>query len=283
MTSVVVVGSINLDVVVSCERFPRPGDTVPGSAVSYGQGGKGANQARAAARAGASATFIGAVGDDDAADRVMSALSNDVHVRASRAPGQTGVALVTVDTHGENTIVVVPGANSLLTLSDEDRRVISASDVLLVQLEVPVPVVLDAARAAQQAGTTAMLNPSPVIDLPADLWPLIDVAVVNRAEAHALRSPLDGVGTVVTTVGADGAELRGPDGLVRADGIAVAVADTTGAGDAFAGMLAASWHLPPAERLARANAAGALATTISGAASAPTAADVDAFLRTTHR
>ncbi|WOC11117.1 PfkB family carbohydrate kinase [Gordonia sp. MP11Mi] len=282
MTSVAVVGSINLDVVVSCAHFPDPGETVAGSSVSYGQGGKGANQARAAARAGASTTFIGAVGDDDAADRVLS-LSNDIQLRTSRVPGQTGVALITVDSRGENTIIVVPGANALLTLSEEDRRIISGADVLLVQLEVPVPVVLDAAHTARQARTTVMLNPSPVIDIPAELWALVDVAVVNRAEAEALRVPLDDVGIVVTTFGADGAQLRGPDALVRADGISVDVTDTTGADDAFTGMLAASWNLPPADRLARANAAGALATTISGAASAPTAADVDAFTRASRR
>lgn len=276
-TSVTVVGSINSDVVASCERFPEPGETVSGTAVSYGQGGKGANQARAAARAGASTTFIGAVGDDPAADRVLSSLS-DVHLKVSTVPGPTGTAVITVDGRGENTIVVIPGANAALSLADDDRQAIADADVLLLQLEIPIPVVLDAARTAQRAGTTVMLNPSPVRVLPAELWLVVDVAVVNQSEADELASHRVHVPTIVTTLGADGARMRGPHGEVRVDGLGVDVVDTTGAGDAFTGALAASWHLSPADRLARANAAGALATTVAGAASAPTADQIDALL-----
>lgn len=276
-TSVTVVGSINSDVVASCQRFPEPGETVSAATVSYGQGGKGANQARAAARAGASTTFIGAVGDDPAAERVLSSLS-DVRLRVTTVPGPTGTAVITVDGRGENTIVVIPGANAALSLADDDRRAIADADVLLLQLEVPIPVVLDAARTARHAGTTVMLNPSPVRDLPAELWSMVDVAVVNQSEADELASLRIQVPTIVTTLGADGARIRGPFGDVRVDGLGVDVVDTTGAGDAFTGALAASWLLPPAGRLARANAAGALATTVAGAASAPTADEIDALL-----
>ncbi|GAA4675132.1 PfkB family carbohydrate kinase [Gordonia humi] len=262
MTSIVVVGSINLDVACSCERFPGPGETVPGDRIAYGRGGKGANQAAAAARAGAATTFIGAVGDDGA--RVLDSLG-DVDLRVTRVPGPTGTAVITVDGRGENTIVVVPGANALLSLTDDDRRVVADADVLLMQSEVPVPVVLDAARAARAGGTTVILNPSPVRDLPDELWSLVDVVVVNESEASASASHLARIPTVVTTFGANGAALRSPDGEFRVDGIAVDVVDTTGAGDAFTGTLAASWDLPPAERLARANTAGARATTVAGA------------------
>lgn len=277
MTSVAVVGSINSDVIVSCERFPEAGETVPGGTASYGQGGKGANQARAAACAGAATTFIGAVGDDTAADRVLTPLAG-VDLRVRTVPGPTGTALITVDGRGENTIVVVPGANASLTLSDDDRRIIAAADVLLVQLEVPIPVVLDATRAASRAGTTVMLNPSPVLDLPNELWSAVDVAVVNAAESHALVSHLADVRTVVTTMGAAGATLRGPGGDVHVEGLSVDVVDTTGAGDAFTGTLAASWLDSPADRLASANAAGAFATTVAGAESTPTPDQVDALL-----
>lgn len=209
MTSIVVVGSINLDVACSCERFPGPGETVPGDRIAYGRGGKGANQAAAAARAGAATTFIGAVGDDGA--RVLDSLG-DVDLRVTRVPGPTGTAVITVDGRGENTIVVVPGANALLSLTDDDRRVVADADVLLMQSEVPVPVVLDAARAARAGGTTVILNPSPVRDLPDELWSLVDVVVVNESEASASASHLARIPTVVTTFGANGAALRSPDG-----------------------------------------------------------------------
>ena len=279
MTSVVVVGSINLDVVTACERFPQPGETVAGSTITYGQGGKGANQARAAARAGAAVTFIGAVGDDDAANTVLRPLREaGVSLRVATVGGPTGVAAITVDAAGENTIVVVPGANATLTLSDADRRAIGAADVLLLQLEVPDAVLLDAALAARSGDTDVLLNPSPVRDLSPEMWSCVDAAIVNEAESRSLAAQLDTVPTVVTTLGGDGAELRSPTGRIRAAGLPVDVVDTTGAGDAFTGALAAAWNRPEAERLARANAAGALATTVVGAASAPTSAEIDQLL-----
>lgn len=278
MATVVVVGSINLDIVTACSRFPRPGETVVGSTVTYGQGGKGANQARAAALAGATVTFIGAVGDDDAASRVLRPLAEaGVDVRVTTFPGATGVAAITVDGSGENTIVVVPGANDLLVLTDEDRQAITAADVLLLQCEIPDRVLVDAARTARTGGTTVMLNPSPVRRLPDELWALVDAAVVNETEARELGAQLAEVDVVVTTFGGAGAELRWPRGTVRVEGHDVPVVDTTGAGDAFTGALAAAWDRSERDRVARANAAGALATTVRGAASAPTASQIDAL------
>lgn len=280
MTSVVVVGSVNLDAVTVCERFPQPGETVTGVSVAFGQGGKGANQARSAARAGASTVFVGAVGGDDAAATVLDSLAGagvDVsHV--ARVPGSTGFANVTVDAAGENHIVVVPGANAEVVVGDDARRAIAAADVLLLQLEIPMTAVVDAARAAREAGTVVLLNPSPVQDLPDELTASLDAVIVNRDEATALADVVRRVPLVVTTLGGDGARASGPDGDVEVPGFAVDVVDTTGAGDAFAGALAAHWHLPPGERLRRANAAGALTTTAAGAAAAPSAAEIDAFL-----
>ncbi|NMD56363.1 MULTISPECIES: PfkB family carbohydrate kinase [Tsukamurella] len=280
MTSVVVVGSVNLDAVTVCERFPQPGETVTGQSVAFGQGGKGANQARSAARAGASTVFIGAVGEDAAAETVLDSLAAaDVDVtRVARVDGSTGFANVTVDASGENHIVVVPGANGAVTVGDATRAAIAEADVLLLQLEIPLPAVVDAARAAREAGTVVLLNPSPVQALPDDLVDLLDAVIVNRDEEEALAEAVERVPHVVTTLGGDGARACGPDGTVETPGFAVEVVDTTGAGDAFAGALAAHWDLPPAERLRRANAAGALTATAAGAAAAPTAAEVDAFL-----
>ncbi|TWS18703.1 ribokinase [Tsukamurella asaccharolytica] len=280
MTSVVVVGSVNLDAVTVCERFPQPGETVTGVSVSFGQGGKGANQARSAARAGASTVFIGAVGEDAAADTVLDALAAaDVDVtRVARVEDGTGFANVTVDASGENHIVVVPGANAAVRVDEAARRAIADADVLLLQLEIPLPAVIDSARAAREAGTVVLLNPSPVQALPDELVDLLDAVIVNRHEEKALAEAVERVPHVITTLGGDGARATGPDGSVDTPGFAVAVVDTTGAGDAFAGALAAHWDLPTAERLRRANAAGALTATASGAAAAPTAAEVDDFL-----
>ncbi|KXP10809.1 ribokinase [Tsukamurella pseudospumae] len=280
MTSVVVVGSVNLDAVTVCERFPRPGETITGRSVIFGQGGKGANQARSAARAGGSTVFVGAVGEDVAAETVLDSLAAagvDV-TRVVRVPGSTGFANVTVDASGENHIVVVPGANAQVRVDDGARQAIAAADVLLLQLEIPLETVVDAARAAREAGTVVLLNPSPVQDLPDELVDLLDGVIVNRDEAEALAEVVRRVPHVVTTLGGDGARASGPDGEVATPGFAVRVVDTTGAGDAFAGALAANWQLPPAERLRRANAAGALTATGAGASAAPSAPEIDTFL-----
>ncbi|TWS25293.1 ribokinase [Tsukamurella sputi] len=280
MTSVVVVGSVNLDAVTVCERFPQPGETVTGVSVAFGQGGKGANQARSAARAGASTVFAGAVGEDAAAETVLGSLAAagvDVSLVA-RVTGSTGFANVTVDATGENHIVVVPGANGSVTVGEATRAAIADADVLLLQLEIPLPAVIDAARAAREAGTVVLLNPSPVQALPDRLVDLLDAVIVNREEEKALAEVVERVPYVVTTLGGDGARAAGSDGTVEAPGFVVEVVDTTGAGDAFAGALAAHWDLPPAERLLRANAAGALTATAAGAAAAPTGAEIDAFL-----
>lgn len=281
---VTVLGSVNMDVVATTPTRPAGGETVLGTAFGTGPGGKGSNQAIAAARAGADVDFVGAVGDDDFADTLRRTLVDaGVDTALLRtAAGPSGVAVIVVDAAGENSIVVVPGANAAveqLTAADLDR--IAAADVLVCQLELPMAAVTAGAVRAHASGTTAILNPSPVQPLPNELVAAIDVLVVNETEAAQLgAATLTRVPNVVTTLGGRGARWRGPDGAeVHEDAPPVAVLDTTGAGDAFAGTLAASWHLGGATALRRAVAAGALATTrLGAAASSPTAAEVDELL-----
>lgn len=281
---VVVLGSVNIDLVTATERLPGPGETVLGTGFTTSPGGKGSNQAIAAARAGASVAFLGAVGDDGFAGQLRGALT-DAGVDAGllrTVTGPSGIAAITVDAAGENSIVVVPGANAAvedLTAAELDR--IAGADVLVCQLELPLPTVTAGAAHARRYGTTVFLNPSPVQPLPRELLDAVEVLVVNETEAAGLGpETLARVPHLVTTLGGRGARWRGPDGTrVHLPAPAVTVVDTTGAGDAFTGTLAARWHLGPETALRHAVAAGALATTRRGAAaSSPTAAETDALL-----
>ncbi|MEV6771648.1 ribokinase [Nocardia sp. NPDC051030] len=284
MARIVVVGSINMDLVTTVGRRPEPGETVSGDGFALVPGGKGSNQAIAARRAGADVEFVGAVGDDVFADALRGVLS-DAAVGVSRlrhVDGPSGIATIVVDGGGENTIIVVGGANSRMTeLDAADLNAIAAADVLMCQLEIPLPTVLAAARHARANGTTVLLNPSPVRELPADLWAEIDVAVVNEGEAAQFGAALDPVPHVITTLGGAGAIYRDRDGhTLFHPGVAVTVVDTTGAGDSFTGALAAHWHEGPKIALAWACTAGALATTKLGAsASIPMREEIEAALR----
>ncbi|EME19140.1 ribokinase [Rhodococcus triatomae] len=283
-SSVTVLGSVNMDLVATTATRPAGGETVLGTAFAAGPGGKGSNQAIAAARAGARASFLGAVGDDDFAASLRDVLVDaDVATDLLRStPGPSGVAVIVVDEAGENSIVVVPGANGGFThLGDAELARIAESDALLCQLEIPMATIVAGAEHAHSSGTVVFLNPSPVQPLPADLVASIDVVIVNETEATQLGSAtVERVPHVVTTLGHRGARWRGPDGTtIDVAAPAVAVVDTTGAGDAFAGTLAACWGLGPETALRRAVFAGALATTRAGAAaSSPTAGEVDALL-----
>lgn len=283
MARIVVVGSINMDLVTTVGRRPEPGETVNGEGFALVPGGKGSNQAIAARKAGAEVEFAGAVGDDVFADALRGVL-RDAGVGVSRlrtVDGPSGIAAIVVDGGGENTIIVVGGANSrVIGLEPADLDVLAAADVLMCQLEIPVPTVLAAARHARANGTTVMLNPSPVRELPPELWDQVDVAVVNEGEAAQLDSVLAGVPHVITTLGAAGAAYRGPDGAsMTHPGVRVEVVDTTGAGDTFTGALAAHWHEGPATALAWACTAGALATTKLGASAAiPSRAEIEKAL-----
>jgi ribokinase len=268
MTRVCVVGSVNMDIGFDVDTLPRPGETALASSVRSTPGGKGANQAVAAARAGAHVQFVGAVGDDPAAARLRAHLnSNGVGTDGLIAvPGPSGNAIVIVDASGENIIVVAPGANGELTLDSAAlRRIVADCDVLLLQLEIPVATATAAARAAHAAGVTVVLNASPPGGDEAALAQLAevtDVVVVNETEAAQWVWP---VGHRVTTRGARGAGYAGAGTEFSVAAPAVNAIDTSGAGDVFAGVLAAGWADDHHLALRRACAAGALATLVPGA------------------
>ncbi|OBG38645.1 ribokinase [Mycobacterium sp. E3198] len=295
MTRVCVVGSVNMDLTFDVDALPRPGETLLASSLTSAPGGKGGNQAVAAARAGARAQFVGAVGDDAAAARLQAHLrANGVGLDGMvTVPGPSGTAVVIVDANAENTIVVVPGANGRLTLAGS-REVIADCDVLLTQLEIPVPTAVAAAHEARSAGAAVIVNASPAGGPDsglAELAAAADVVIANEAEAE--RWPWRPTHLVVT-LGARGARYTGADGEFDVPAPAVNAVDTAGAGDVFAGVLAANWPRDPsadpatrAERLTalrRACAAGALATLVPGAGDcAPRADAIDAALREVFR
>ena len=271
---VVVVGSANLDLVARTSRLPKPGETVMGSHFFEACGGKGVNQAIAAARAGAKTAFIGALGRDHAGEILLAALVNDgVDVSAvQRVSVHTGRALIGVSDIGENSIVVVPGANHKITVTDieKNKTLISAAKVLLCQLEVPLAVVQ---RAFELAGssTTRILNPAPAQVLARELLSRVDVIIPNEYEVELLGGALHlltlGVKTVIVTQGDKGAMVVDATGTRQVDPFRVTPIDSTGAGDAFCGMLAARLAIGETVTVALRSAviAGALATQIEGA------------------
>jgi ribokinase len=279
MTRVCVVGSVNMDIGFAVDNLPRPGETALAASVRSTPGGKGANQAVAAARAGADVQFVGAVGDDPAAAQLREHLNaNGVGTDGLiTVPGRSGTAAIIVDSVGENFIVVAPGANGLLTLdSAASRGLIADCDVLLLQLEIPVATATAAAREAHSAGVTVILNASPSggdeTEL-AQLAELTDVLVVNETEAAQWIWP---VPHRVTTLGARGASYTGGGAEFTVAAPVVDALDTSGAGDVFAGVLSAGWAIGPDHALRRACAAGALATLVPGAGDcAPHAAAID--------
>jgi ribokinase len=286
---VVVVGSANLDLVATARRLPGPGETVLGSDFAQHAGGKGLNQAVAAARAGASVALVAAVGDDDAGLTLRSVAEHegiDVSGLVIAEGTATGRALITVDERGENSIVVVPGANSSARVTT-----LPSAAVVLAQLEVPVDTVIAAFRAARAAGSSTVLNPAPVPNegLPHELLALCDVVVPNEHEVELLggvdRLVAGGVGAVVVTRGAAGVTVTAATGGASRSipAFDVEPIDTTGAGDAFCGTLACRLatgaDLFSAARSAA--AAGALATTVAGAVpSLPVAAEIDRLAST---
>lgn len=258
---VVVVGSANLDLVVTAPRLPQPGETVLGDSFRTVPGGKGANQAVAAARAGAACDFIGAVGEDAFGRQLRGNLAAaGVGVAGLRSVGEhSGVALIGVDRDAENFILVAPGANGLLLgLGGADRAAIAAADVLLLQLEVPLSTVEAAAECARDGGTAVVLNAAPAAALPSSLLEVVDVLVVNEHEAAVVAGVPSGspavlvdallklVPRVVLTLGAAGAAYGDRGGLrVQVAAPVVEAVDTTAAGDAFTGALAVALASSP--------------------------------------
>ncbi|WIB60563.1 ribokinase [Curtobacterium sp. MCLR17_007] len=284
MNTIVVVGSLNADLVVRTERFPKPGETLHGSDLATLPGGKSANQAVAAGRLGGAVRMIGAVGDDGNGallrDSVAAAGVDTTHV-AVRPGTATGTAVITVDGHGENTIVISGGANATLTPADLPADAFADAEVLGLCLEVAMDVVLAAARAAHDAGVTVLTNLSPFGDVPRELLDLTDVLLVNEHEAELLGD--HGVARSIVTRGGAGSVVHDGDvPPVEVPAIPVDAVDTTGCGDAFMGAvalrLAAGDALVDAARFAA--GVGAYAATGVGAqASYPTTDQLAAFLR----
>jgi ribokinase len=306
---IAVAGSINWDIVVRVPHLPQVGETVLGSGASSGLGGKGANQAVAAARASAAGDsitgnrvrLIGSVGSDGfggSARRVLEAEGLDLeHLHSDET--STGIALIGVDALGQNSIMLAPGANHSLQPEAVDQQAFEATDLLLVQLEIPLEIALIALRNARAIGVRTVLNASPVpSQSTSSLLVDVDVLLVNEVEAgQLLDRPRPATPTqaleyarllhshgpaVVLTLGADGAVWCDASGCGHAPGHTITVLDTTGAGDAFAGALAvALGETSSLERAVRfSNAAGALAATREGAAaSSPNRSEIESFLR----
>jgi ribokinase len=315
---VIVVGSVNVDLVVSTDRLPGPGETVIGGTFARHDGGKGGNQAVAAARLGAPTSFVGAVGDDAFGAEAWAALAPEgVDLGGSRtiAGTATGVALILVDARGENSIAVAGGANGAVTPTDVhdalERLAPTVGDVVLVGHEIPTPTARAALTDARARGATTILNPAPASGLDRSTFGLADVLTPNRGElgvlvaaetrrvgratseadrperaaATLLATNAEGSGVrtaVVITMGPRGAVIvRAEGGVVDVSAPSVAAIDTVGAGDTLNGALAAGLAagLGLEEAVRRAVAAASLATTRAGAREGmPTIAELEAFL-----
>lgn len=303
---VLVVGSLNMDLRIRTPRLPAPGETLTGSGFDTDGGGKGANQAVAAARQGARVAMLGAVGQDAHGAALLAALQADgidTHAVEHIAGTPSGTAAILLMPDGENSIVVIPGANHALT--PERVRAQAArlrqAHVVVAQLECPLDAVAEALAIAREAGAVTVLNAAPVQPLGDALLGQLDWLVVNEIEAAALAgTPVPGPAEaravaeqlrrrgprqVLVTLGAEGLVLAGPEGTLALPAPRVQAVDTTGAGDTVVGALAAALAAgrPLREALTRAQAAAALAVTRLGTQSAmPTAAEVDHLIADLH-
>lgn len=296
---IVVIGSINLDLIVAVERLPKPGETVPGRDFVTAPGGKGANQALAAARAGAATRMVGAVGDDAFAEEAL-ALLKGAGVGLSglyRAETATGTAHILVERSGENTIAVVPGANAEVSPLHVRQAALSPGNHVLLQLEVPIATVDAALRAVRSAGAVSLLNTAPYREEAASLLGDADYVIANETEFDLYADALALKGndrqarmcdfsvrtgrTVIVTLGADGVWAATPETFLSVPTIRIDPVDTVGAGDTFCGYLAtqlASGH-GLEQSLRQAAVAGALACLKPGAQPAiPHRTEVEAAL-----
>lgn len=286
-SSILVVGSLNMDLVVQLETHPNPGDTVLGSDAQTFPGGKGANQAAAAAKVGGQVKMLGRVGTDGYGEELRTALAK-VGVNTDlveSVEGSSGLALITVDEAGQNIIVVSPGANRQLSPNDIEERHFEGVKLVLMQLEIPLETVTKVARLAHEQNIPVALNAAPAQELSKELLQNLSYLIVNEGEAaflsRQLRSSksadsdeLDvaplleaGVGAVIVTLGGEGVTWQSDGEKVTIKAHSVEVVDTTAAGDAFCGALAVrlAEDVTLEEAIAFANAAGALATTKAGA------------------
>lgn len=311
MPNILVIGSLNADLVVRAPRFPQPGETISGEDLQVIPGGKGANQAVAAARHGANVAMLGRVGKDNFGNFLLENLKAN-HVGTNliqKDDASTGTAIIVVDADGQNSIVLSAGANGNVSSSDVENASFSTFDLLLLQLEIPLPTVLSAAKKAKENGVRVILNPAPAKELPEELIALADFIVPNETELSLLTDlPVEdvpsaeiaarklrerGAQNVIVTLGSKGALLVTGEEATHVDAYPVEVVDTTAAGDAFIGGFAAKLlesdsklsvrEQAPAFQITStvryACACGALATTKFGAQpSLPTKDEVKKFM-----
>jgi len=296
---ILVIGSLNADLVVRAPHFPQPGETISGEDLRIIPGGKGANQAVAAARQGADVAMLGRVGKDSFGAFLLDNLkSNSVdltHVRADDSA--TGTAIIVVDADGQNSIVLSAGANGKVSPADVDSASSLNPNLILLQLEIPIPTVLHAARVARQNGIRVILNPAPAQPLPDELISLVDFVIPNETELNLLTGvPVTdtasaeqaartllarGAKNVIVTLGSKGALVVSANQSMLVSAFNVDVVDTTAAGDAFIGGFASALlrEVEIEEAVKYANACGALAATKFGAQpSLPTKEEVERFM-----
>ncbi|WP_284179341.1 ribokinase [Rhabdaerophilum sp. SD176] len=296
---VVVLGSVNRDLVLSVPRHPRPGETLTATALAEYPGGKGANQAVASARAGAPTSLAGAIGTDGFGAAMQEFLSGegiDLTALTVLPDHPTGLAVIAVDATGQNSILVVPGANAALGAKDTAALDFRPGDLVIAPFEVPDQFLIEGFRRARKAGARTLLNPAPMRAHDPALIGLTDLLVLNETEfalltgvadvpegpalAAALAVALPDIPVLVLTRGPDGALVRDQGSIRAVPGHRVAARDTTGAGDCFVGVLAASLALglDLEAALSRANRAAAISVTRDGAgASMPKAVEIEAF------
>ena len=301
MGRVFVAGSINMDVVATAERHPKIGETIAGNAVLYFPGGKGANQAVAAAKLGAPTTLIGRIGKDafgDALKAFLTVQGIDLNFVRETTEAHTGTAIITV-TKSDNTIVVIPGANAFVDAADVAAPTLAKGDIAVSQFEIPLPAISAFFKRARAAEATTILNPAPAIEFDAEMLGLVDILILNESElgllaktglrdtddhvrfveaARSLRAGKDNI--ICVTLGRRGVVALVSDEPLIIPGRAVEAVDTTGAGDCFVGAVAAQLARGKSIRdaLVYANAAASICVQRMGAApSMPSSAEVEAL------
>jgi ribokinase len=302
MADIVVIGSLNADLVVRTPHFPKPGETIQGEDLATIPGGKGANQAVAAARLGAKVAMIGRVGADAfGATLIENLRQNNVDTRRVQRDGSaaTGTAIILVDSNGENSIVLSPGANGRVAASDIGAGALTGTQLVLLQFEIPMEAVLYSAKLAKERRIKVILNPAPAREVPDELWKLVDYVLPNETELGLLsgkptgdKASLEaathvligrGAANVIVTLGEKGALIASRSSKKYVPSYRVKAVDTTGAGDAFIGGLAFSLIQGKSltDAVKYACACGALAVTRFGAQpSLPTSKEVKEFLLT---